>query len=120
MNAAAKDRSGWGCHLTLPKPVEGVAMSRGTLKCLLIAAAALVLSFFTQNVARLTDCRNYARNGDPVSRAYFLKNACPDPGPYTEQSNVFLYALLSPFIHSRLVDPEVSAAGSGTLKPSAR
>jgi hypothetical protein len=95
-------------------------MSRGTLKCLLIAAAALVLSFFTQNVARLTDCRNYARNGDPVSRAYFLKNACPDPGPYTAQSSVFLYALLSPFIRSRLVDPEVSAAGSGTLGPPAR
>jgi hypothetical protein len=72
-------------------------MSRETLKCLFYAAMALVLAFFTHNLARLTDCRNYARNGGPVSRATFLKSACPIPGPYSEQSNVFLYALALPF-----------------------
>jgi hypothetical protein len=37
-------------------------MSRETLKCPFFAAMALVLAFFTHNLARLTDCRNYARN----------------------------------------------------------
>jgi len=92
-------------------------MSRGTLKCLLFAATGLVIAFFTQNVARLTDCRNYARNGDPVSRANFLKSACPNPGPYTEQSNVFFYALLSPFSRSWSVGPEVSAADHPAHRP---
>jgi hypothetical protein len=87
-------------------------MSRGTLKCLLIAAMALVLSLFTHNLARLTDCRNYARNDDPVSRAHFLKNACPNPGPYTEQSSLLLYALLSPFTYSWSDGPEVGAAAA--------
>jgi hypothetical protein len=86
-------------------------MSRGTLECLLIAATALALSFFTQNVAQLTDCRNYARSGDPVSRLYFLKNACPDPGPYSEYSSVFLYAMLVPFIHPTSVASNTGEAG---------
>jgi hypothetical protein len=117
MNATAKDRSGWLCQLSLQLPAEGLAMSRETLKCLLIAAAGLVLSFFTHNLARLTDCRTYARNDDPVSRANFLQNACPDPGPYAQQSSVFFYALLSPFTHTRSVGPEVSAAGNPPDKP---
>ena len=112
MNGTANARSGKGCQLSLPEPSDGVTMSRGTLKCLLFAATALVISLFTHNVARLTDCKNDARNGDPVSRAHFLKNACPVPGPYTEQSNVFFYALVSPFNRSWSVGPEISAAGT--------
>jgi hypothetical protein len=95
-------------------------MSRGTLKCLIIAAAALALSFVTQNIARLTDCRDYAHHRDAANRAYFLENACPDPGPYTHENNVFLYALAPPFLHLQLVGPEVSVEGSGTQRSSAR
>jgi hypothetical protein len=94
-------------------------MSRGTLKCPLIAATALALSFFTQNVAQLTDCRNYARSRDPVSRLYFLNNACPIRGPIPNTAACFCMPCWSlSFIPLRLRQTLARPAAGVSARPA--
>jgi hypothetical protein len=82
----------------------------------LLAVAAL-LGFFalSPRVSHLTDCRNYARNPGVVSALNFVKEACPNPGPYGDNNSVILYALLSPFAGSSGPTINANAAGNWAI-----
>jgi hypothetical protein len=66
-----------------------------------VAAIAILLmaaGLFSWHVADLTDCRDHVRNGSSASGVYVLK--CPKIGPYGPNSNVLLFAVLSPLLPS--------------------
>jgi hypothetical protein len=58
--------------------------------------AAILIGLFIWHVVWLNECRNYNSYG-ALGAYSFIKEGCPTRGPYSPNSNVFVYALFHLF-----------------------